>query len=670
MNRWKWAGLFFSAVVLLSAANGFSAETGTDATRLDEVMVTATKYETPARDIPASVTVIDRESLLNQNLPNGDIGDALRSVPGITLRRAYSPFPSYANIRGLGSDATVYLVNGIPTDWQISQAIPVERVQRVEIIRGPASALYGANASGGVINIILKEGKGDPTGAVSAGGGSFGRFRGAASSDGQIDRFKYAVAAFYEEADGANVVENNLNPSIHMIDDCDYDKKGAGFDMGYEFSESAKARLFYNYDKNRYTRGRPHVGGDWDYNFAGLIYDQKIGDRLDLMAYAAFRSDDYLHLYDKGGTNYDPKQKRDMDYQETPAEFRASADIGWGNTLTAGFFYNNQETDQTYKDWTTGVRTQENEYKVRTMAGYLQDVWKPVSNMTITAGARYDHWKNYDNSFSSFNETDLEDRSDDHISPKVGIRYNFDDTLSLWCNYGQGFKPPTPDQLYNDATSGGNPRQPNPDLDPETTHSYELGVEKWFKNRLQVNLVGYYNYTDDKILSWFDDTNTWINKNIGKSESYGAEFSLAYYLSDYWTINANYTYNKATIEENPEDKDLEGNYLPFSPKHKANLGVTYSHPKNFTLSGYVRYLSKQYTNDANTTRNSAGESLVMPDSFVVDLKASKHFTLSGTAVKAMDLSIAVDNLFNEDYRSYYMYEDPGTSVYMEAKVVF
>ena len=188
MNRWKWSGLVVLATILLSAASAFSAETASDATRLDEVVVTATKYETPARDIPASVTVIDRQELLSQNLPNGDIGDALRSVPGITVRRAYAPFPSYANIRGLGSDATVYLVNGIPTDWQISQAIPVERVQRVEIVRGPASALYGANASGGVINIILKEGKGEPTGAVSAGGGSFGRFRGAASSDGENRR--------------------------------------------------------------------------------------------------------------------------------------------------------------------------------------------------------------------------------------------------------------------------------------------------------------------------------------------------------------------------------------------------------------------------------------------------------------------------------------------------
>ena len=179
---------------------------------------------------------------------------------GVTIRRAYAPFPSATNIRGAGSEGTVYLVNGIPTDSQISQTIAVELVERVEIIRGPASALYGADATGGVINIILKSGKGIPTATVGGGVGSFGRYRAALSSDGQLDRFSYALAGYYEEADGTNVVENNVNPSVHMIDDCEYDKRGAGVSGGYRFSDSAGLRLFYNYFNDQYTRGRPHVG--------------------------------------------------------------------------------------------------------------------------------------------------------------------------------------------------------------------------------------------------------------------------------------------------------------------------------------------------------------------------------------------------------------------------
>ena len=150
--------VFLTAVVAAFSAAAFAEDQPQTAHRLDEVFVTATKYETSTKEVPASVTVIKREDLEAQNFPNNDVADALRSVAGITLRRAYAPFPAYLNIRGGTSDGTVVLVNGVPTNWEISQAIPVDNIERVEILRGPASALYGANAIGGVVNIITKEG--------------------------------------------------------------------------------------------------------------------------------------------------------------------------------------------------------------------------------------------------------------------------------------------------------------------------------------------------------------------------------------------------------------------------------------------------------------------------------------------------------------------------------
>ncbi|BBO82326.1 iron-regulated outer membrane virulence protein [Desulfosarcina ovata subsp. sediminis] len=666
-GTWGKARVLWMALALL----GMTIEIGLaeEARRLDDVVVTATKYETAIKDVPASVTVVSSSDLANQNLPNSDIGDALRSVPGIALRRAYAPFPPYANIRGAGSGGTVYLVNGIPTDWQISQAIAVELVERVEIIRGPASALYGADATGGVINIILKSGGETPTTTVKGGAGSFGRYRGAAEADGKVDRFSYAIAGYYEEADGTNVVENNVNASVHMIDDCDYDKHGVDANVGYRFSDSAGLRFFYDYGNNKYTRGRPHVGGDWDYNLAGLLYDQQIGNRLTINAYLGLRSDDYLHLYDQGGTDYDPRQKRDMDYSEMPAELRATAALG-GHTLTIGAYYNNQETEQKYKDWTSGALLRENEYSVRTMAGYAQDVWKITDAMTLTAGLRYDHWENYDNYFSNYNDQYPDDRTDDHLSPKIGLRYNFAGGTSIWGNYSTGFTPPTSDQLYNDQTSGGNPRIPNPNLDPETTQSFELGLQHWFGTRFQASLAGFYTYTEDKILSWFNADNVYINQNIGRTESYGVELDLAWYLTENWTVTANYTYNEATVDENPEDPDLEGNDIPFCPKHKANLGVTYSQPSNFSISLYARYLSKQYSDDANTDLAGSGDDLAMEESLVFDIKGTKHFLVAWGPLKTVDLSLSIDNLFDEEYRTMYMYEDPGTTFFGEVKFVF
>jgi iron complex outermembrane receptor protein len=665
----SWIEVVLMVALMLAPLSLSADESSGGSQQLDDVVVTATKYETSIKDIPASVSVITREELLDQNLPNGDIADALRSVAGISIRRAYAPFPASANIRGLGSGGTVYLVNGIPTDWQISQTIAVEMVERIEIIRGPASALYGANATGGVINVILKKGGDENSAAVSGGIGSFDRYRGAVSADGTVGDFEYAAAGFYEDVEGTNVVENNVNASVHMIDDCNYDKRGAGFNAAYQLTDQAKISGFYNFFNDQYTRGRPYVGGDWDYHMGGLMYDQSIGSRLSLSGYLAVRSDDYLHLYDMGGTNYNPRRKRYTDYRETPAELRATFKAGWGNTITAGVFYNNQETDQEYKEWFTGASQLHNEYKVRTLAGYLQDDWKVTSAMTVTAGLRYDYWKNYDNHFSAFVDPDPDDRTDEHISPKLGLRYNFASGTSLWGNYSTGFLPPTSEQLYDDRTSGGNPRQPNPDLEPETTHSFEVGAEQWFGTKFKATLVGFYNYTDDKIVSWFDASNVWINKNIGRTESYGAELDMALYLTERWAVTANYTYNEATIEDNPMDPTLEGNYLPFSPKHKANLGVTYRWPRNFSVSAYARYLSKQYSDDANTRLAGSGDDLYMEESFVVDLKATKYFPVSWGILENIAVSLSVDNVFDEEYRTMYMYEDPGTTYYAEVKFV-
>ena len=638
---------------------------------LEDIVVTATKYESPVKDIPASVTIISSEEIKNQHLPNGDIGDVLRSVTGITLRRAYAPFPAYPNIRGVGSDATVILVNGIPTNWEITQAIPPENIERIEIVRGPASALYGANAGGGVINIITKEGKDEFRSAISGGYGTFNTRRFSATTSGGIAKKLYfSLAAYKEKSDGEKVVTNKVIPSITMIDDCDYEKWAVSLNTNYKFDNDSKVSFLYNFFNDKYTRGRPNVGGDWDRHFASFIYDRRLGEKFAFKGSLGYRYDDLLHRYDKGGTNYDPRMKRYTDYYETPIELQLTGDVGLGNTLTAGFFYNRQKTDQKYISSTTGESLRKNKYKVRTLAGYLQDTWKPIPSVILTAGIRYDHWKNYDNTFTGFKAKNPADSTHDNWSPKFGVRYNFTEQTSVWANYGMGYKPPTPEQLYDDRTSGGNPRQPNPDLKPEKTHSWELGFEKWFGTSVQTKLVGFYNYTDDKILSWFSADNIWINKNIGRTKSYGAELDVTLHLLEHWLVTANYTWNRAKIDDNPSKPEQEGNWMPFSPKHKANLGITYAIEDNFSVGGFARYLSLQHTNDDNIKYTSSGEKRFMESSFVVDLKATKRFPVKWGYLTNIDLSVSIDNLFDEEYRTYYIYEDPGRVFFVELKLTF
>ena len=669
MRRLKLIVGLIGIFVMTSPAINW-AEENEDVLTLGEVIVSATKYESSVKDIPGSVTIITSEEIEEQHLPNGDIGDVLRSLSGITLRRAYAPFPAYPNVRGVGSDATVVLVNGIPTNWEITHAIPPGNIERIEIIRGPASALYGANASGGVINIITKEGEGEFKSTFGGGYGTFNTYRLNADINGEGDKFFYSFAVDQEESDGEKVVTNTVIPSITMRDECEYDKWKASLNTNYNFNDNSRLSFLYNFFNDEYTRGRPNVAGDWDRHFSSIIYDQKLGDRFMLKGSGGYRFDDLLHRYDMGGDDYAERQRRYTDYYETPVELQLTGDVGSKNTLTTGFFYNNQVTDQDYVSSSTGDTTQQNEYKVMTLAGYLQDVWKPTGSWVITAGLRYDEWENYDNKFTAFTDENLSDSTHDNLSPKIGVRLNISDDTSIWTNYGMGYKPPTPEQLYDDRTSGGNPREPNPNLKPEETNSLELGFEQWFEKSVQARLVGFYNYTDDKIISWFNDDNIWINKNIGRTESYGVELDFTWHLLEYWLVTANYTWNRAKIEDNPSEPDKEGNWLPFSPEHKANLGINYAVEDDFTGSVFARYLDKQHTNDDNTKYTTSGEKRYMDRSFVVDLKATKHFTVEWGGLENIDLSLSVDNVFDEGYRTFYIYEDPGRVFFGEVNFTF
>lgn len=639
------------------------------AVSLPDVVVTATKYETPMEKVAASVTVITAEELKKQNLPNQDLGDALRNITGITMRRAYSPFPSYINIRSATESGTVVLVNGIPTNWEITAAVPLDSIDRVEILRGPASALYGANAVGGAVNIITKKGKKGFSADAAAGFGAFNTRRGSFSLSGGSDRILFSMAGSMEKSDGVNIVKNHVSPGVTMIDDCPYEKDSAYFSTTYRMPSKGSITLLYNFFHDDYMRGRPNVGGDWDRHFTTLSFEHPIGSAFDFKASIGYRFDNLLHIYDNGGTNYALKQRRFMDYSEIPVELQLTAQSGKEHGLTGGFFANRQMTDQNYHN-AAGALAGNVHYNVRTTAGYVQDVWTPMEDLSVTAGLRYDRWNNYDNTFYNFVNKQPGSRTDDSWSPKIGAKYIFSDKTALWASYSRGFLPPTPEQLFDDRTSGGNPRIPNPDLKPETTQSWDMGFERFFGKAFEAKVTGFFTITEDKILSWFDANNIWTNKNIGETRSYGIEADLAYTPAPYWTIKSNYTWNPTIVENNPSNKALEGNDLPFAPRHKVNLNVLYARPSNFSVGATFRYLSDQESNDSNTRYTASNEEQFMHASHAVDLKASKYIKINSHSLKGVELSFNVDNLFNEEYRTFYVYEDPGRVLFGELRFHF
>ncbi|ACL02572.1 TonB-dependent receptor [Desulfatibacillum aliphaticivorans] len=647
------------------------AEEEKAAKEMDQMVVTATKTETPLREVAASVDVLDREELELRSQPNGDFIDLLRNIPGMTVARAYAPFPATVRMRG-GVGQTVILVNGLPVDFKMSQSIPNEIIDRVEIVRGPTSAIYGANATGGVINIITKTGSENLRAEIRGGGGTSGTYRTSVMTEGKEDNVGFAFAGHYGGSAGENVVENNNNPTIHMINKCKYNKSGAAASGKYDFGRASSVTLFYNYWWGDYMRGRVYYGGEWERNYANVKFNQGFNDMFDMQVNLAYHVDDLLHTYDKGGTNYyTPHQRRYTDYEAIPIDVQFNGRFFDGkNTLTLGYFHSDKTEEQDYRDWNTNAELNLIKFSEETWAVYAQDTWKILDNLILSTGIRYDDWKNYDNYFGNYVNRTPDERSEDNWSPKVGLRYNFNTATSVWANYGQGFNTPTATQLYDDRTAGGNKRIPNPDLKPEKTHSYELGADHWFGNIANVKLVGFHTYTEDTILSSFTAANTVTNQNIGKTESTGAELNLDFFITPEWSTGGNYTYNVAEVDENPTDRTLEGKTLLYAPEHQFNWDVTYKKPEDITACLSVRYTGDQHVNDSNEKYNAAGEQLYMNSSWVVDFKATKTILKDKWILDKADFSFYIDNIFNEKYRTMIYYEDPGTTVYSEIALYF
>ena len=639
--------------------------------KMDDIVVSATKTSTPIREIPATVDVLTADDLSIQSQPNGDFVDLLRDVSGSMVTRAYGPFPGTVRLRG-GVGSTVYLINGIPVDWKMNQAIPTEIIERVEIIKGAASAVYGANATGGVINIITKTGTEDLQGQVRIGGGTSTTYRAGVLAQGKKNNAGLAVAAYQGGSAGENVVENNVHPTIHMIDRCKYNKSAVSVSGKYDFGEASSLSLFYNYFWDDYARGRIYYGGEWARNFASAVFNQGFGDIFSMKASIAYHVDDLLHTYDMGGTNYTtPKQRRYTDYTALPLEVQFTGNFfGGGDVLTLGYFRNDETEEMDYRAWTTNAQTMLTKSSDKTWAVFAQNSWKITDDLIFSTGLRYDEWENYDNYFSNYVDKTPADRSEDAWSPKAGLRYNFSAGSSIWASYGQGFETPTAAQLYDDRTSGGTTRIPNPNLKPEKTHSYELGFEHWFGSVVNMRLVAFHAYTEDEISSIFTATNTVTNKNVGKTVSTGAELNMDFYLTPEISTGFNYTYDKAEVDENPEDPTIEGNAVPFAPEHKATVYVAYTKPDDLTARLSMRYFDDCHVNDTNEKYNAAGEQLYMNSAIVVNVKATKTLCKNCGWLDKMDLSLSVDNLFNEEYRVMQYYEDPGTVVFCEFGLYF
>lgn len=656
--------------------------------QLQSVVVTAEKRENDLQRVPMAVSALSGQQIEEKKI--NEVGDLLLSVPNLMTMNDGAPTLSTIAIRGILTFSTdpavgVY-IDGVPMFDGYSSSIQLQNIERVEVLRGPQSTLYGRNALGGIINIITRKPDNTLHGFAEANFGNYGSQRYGLGISGPLvkDKLFAGVSGMYDTRHGFYT---------NLYDGEKYDKPqtwSGNFYLKYLASDrlslTLNAKGEYNDIKGAFPYvinadsafKHPYTISQNDANLekrklytASLTALYKISStQFSSTTAYSFLSDTYSD-YDADYTAYDlstfemPLQKQKTFTQE----FRMTGTYGKHVKLTAGIFgFIDTKPSQTVyiygpdaaafdpnAPYTTDIYA---ERKIYGIAGYANVDYKITSGLTLTAGLRYDYdWRHLTFSTDFVKEPDPpviiapEQKitgNDKAFSPKLSLAYAPTPDMMLYATYSHGFHPGG----FNQYTS-------DPGLlnyKPEHTDNFELGFKsEWLEHRLRANASLF--YTD-----WKDQQQTLMLpanaiENVGKLITEGAELELTALPVKGLELNYNlgivHSDYKTLILPDPVDslnKNYKGNKQVFTPTFTSALSLNYHYKFNDQWSLFIapewKYLGKQYMTYYND--------LVQDPFSLVNASA-------GLQYRFMELSVWAKNIGNARYLAFAYATSPGAS---------
>lgn len=582
---------------------------------LPEIIATASRWEEPLGRVPQDVTVITRADIEKKGVPF--VADLLRLQSDIQVIQNGGPgTKATLSMRGGGSNQVLVLVDGIKLNSPSTgsadlSGLLTSDVERIEIIKGPQSTLYGSEAMAGVVNIITKKGAGKLKGDFSVEGGSFSTVKTAGSVSGGTDRTNYRLSANWLDTDGIPIAKNGSVPN-------GYTNKSVSAKLGANPTYNSSVELNLRYGKERtqlddYTYGvgpvdtLNYLQGRESYLVAatGKIFPWEKYEQSLTLSYLR----DDLDSTDPvtAWNNYRIKTTTKLlDWQHT-VELNPL-------TITGGIAYRNEAAEN------IGTFDQ----SINNKAGYFNAKLALINEtLILNAGIRYDD-------HSTFG---------DALTYRTGALYYFKPLeMRFKENLGSGFRAPSLNELYF-------PFYGNLDLQPEKSTGYDLGVEKdFFGKKLVVGATWFRQLYSNLIQTNF---NTFTADNIGNARTEGVEIKASALPTDYLKLNVAYTYLDAI------NKDT-GAFLPLRPRNKFTSSLEYTVAK-LTLIGEYQYVDKRF--DSSLNRDISPYSLV-------NIKGSYLL------FKNLSLFVRIDNLLDKSYEEVAGYGTPGISAYGGVKVSF
>jgi outer membrane receptor for ferrienterochelin and colicins len=621
-------------ILMTGLASTAQADQGTTRLQsvLDEVVVTATRTPHALKYVPVETQVISHKDMEQSNAQNAM--DALKTVPGICSAVHDDVFGTYtwrAKMRGLNFNDGygLVLIDGQRTmgsgqsggmgEYGIGlNQIPVEMIERIEVVKGPSSALYGSDAMAGVINIITKSTPDKPGGRAGAAYGWY-KVKENLNSDGSIskpsddgrsrnvtqayfsfgdkpsERLGYLIHYNYESAD--DIRQDPIDSDRHSLmakmdlaatnrldfflkaEASDYEKKGNREEDSQRFSAGLEWRPADDHVLN--VKGYTYV---WDFvhGYPGYSYGFKHGD-----------------------TGFDQ------------AELQYTWYLSDNQVLTLGSEVQQQSIDYTIDnaDGST-IRVKED---VDTESLYGQDEITLFDDLVLVVGFRFDDHPNFGS----------------EVNPKLSLMYAPTESTTFRASAGRAFKSPTIRQLYYDAPyrHGDFFVQSNRELQPEIGMGYSAGIEQWLiEDHLLINFGFFRNEVEDMVIR--QDTGTLYDglplltyRNVEKATTQGLELLTKFQRRDF-SLALAYTYTAS------EDK-ATGKDLTYVPEHSLSLTPAYEWPnRGLGISGVITHTGKQYKDSDNS------------------VQIDSHTVIDARIYKKLDdkarLIIEADNLFDSD----------------------
>jgi vitamin B12 transporter len=576
------------------------------------IIITANRFPTSVEQIGSSVTVIDKDTIEKRG--QSTVLELLRSVPGIEVVQIGGPGRTASVfIRGGDSDHTLVLVDGVRvndnTTGQFDFAnLKAENIERIEILRGPQSVLYGSEAIGGVIQIITARAKDGAHASVSAAGGSFGAQQYRSSlSWGNAGTYSSTTVS-YERTDGISVATSRRgNP-----EDDFYDNISLSTSNGTTFLDDGKAMLSFGYSTSSTELDGFEFG-------TGAVDDPNATQDTDAITTAVSISKpitEWVSARLEAGL-----ARQDLDGRDPDTEFN-NFEIDTQSLSTTGLIdlFPQFLGGPTTLGYTHEAKDGENKGSFDrgrdVNSVFAQKQFSFEERLFLTAGIRQDH-------DSAFGEETTYRTTLAYLIASTGTR--------LHGSFGTGFKAPSLNELYF-------PNFGNPDLSPETSRGYDIGIEQSIlKEEGSIDVTFFQNEVDDLITF---DTTTFLAENIEEAKNYGIETSVFYLLHESLSTKFSYSYLHS-------ENESTGMILARRPRHRGTMDFIYNPIESLDLA--LTFLL------VHSRRDSDGAK--MDDYERVDARAAYAIT------DYFKPFIRIENLFDEEYEEVPTYGTPGFSVY-------